>query len=190
MSVLRTSVRLAKDFREETTRLRGIVVVTHTHQHTLTGCSCVKAPQRTTKRYIMSAGQEKALTKSCLPISANHSRRNAHRRAHSPSITFHCRLTTCKTSCSTQPALLITSARCQLHDTDPPPTRTHDSAAGFRHIRKTQKRNPSSPHVGFLPPSSDTLHPINEVSPLIFRTLICAAPEAALIQTECDNFNG
>lgn len=42
----------------------------------------------------------------------------------------------------------------------------------------------------WLPASpSDTLHPINEVSPLIFRTLICAAPEAALIQTECDNFN-
>jgi len=36
---------------------------------------------------------------------------------------------------------------------------------------------------------SDMLHPINEVSPLIFRTLIRAAPEATLIQTEFDNFN-
>lgn len=93
----------------------------HTGGNTLTGYSCVKAPQRTTKG-LQRLPVRKALTKSCLPISANHSRYNAHRCAHSPSITSHHhthRLTTCKTSCSTQPALLITTAAA-----NPPPTET------------------------------------------------------------------
>lgn len=34
-----------------------------------------------------------------------------------------------------------------------------------------------------------TPYPINGVSPLIFRPLICDAPKAPLIRSECDNLN-
>lgn len=39
------------------------------------------------------------------------------------------------------------------------------------------------------PPPPAMPYPINVVSPLIFRPLIRDAPEAALIRSECDNFN-
>lgn len=111
---------------------------------------------------------QKTLRKNRLPISDNNRRHHTRRCAHTPSITCHHRLTICKTSCSTQPAPLITAGKS-------PPNPNHN-AAGAR------LTTPSC-----FP--SDAPHPINGVSPLIFVTLICAAPEAALIRTECDNFN-
>lgn len=81
----------------------------------------------------------------------------------------------------------------QLHNANPPLTRYHSStscnaATSKETYSRAQDRNPPRHALASCFPS-DTLHPINKVSPLIFRTLICAAPEAALIQTECDNFN-
>lgn len=107
-------------------------------------------------------------------------RHHTRRCAHTPSITRHHRthrLTICKTSCSTRPAPLITAGKN-------PPNPNHN-AAGARRPRGPPRR--ASRHLPASP--SDTPHPINGVSPLIFVTLICAAPEAALIRTECDNFN-
>lgn len=126
----------------------------------------------------------KALIKNHLWISDNPRRHHTRHRAHTPSITCQHRthrLTTCKTSCSTQPALLITAGKN-------PPNPNHSGEKGCR--RGSPSARPSSPRL--TTPSrfpSDTPHPINGVSPLIFGTLICAAPEAALIRTECDNFN-
>lgn len=81
---------------------------------------------------------------------------------------------------------------CQLHTTNlllTKITSQHhvDATTRAQYPKDIYSRDTSLMLASRFP--SDTLHPINEVSPLIFRMLICAAPEAALIQTECDNFN-